>query len=182
MKRILRFPLVLMATWGAYYVFESVAELIGVRAIFDDTAIGFLIVNSAILFAAAVFFIYTYVLWYVATSEYKRAFLNRTLDGYDMKTEFVLHMKTMGKFDIIVYMLYSVPMLLVAIFWKVRSPVQFLYFQQVFFYTIVSVPVISYILNILLFVGGYTIGVVLLHKRWHKNRERYNKPKHNPES
>jgi len=184
MKRMVRFAfivVVMLAYYIAYNIFFSpVIEQIAFEGvgIADESAMLILAVITEAL--AAVIFIFLYIRWYIAVPEHKREFLKRieTVD-YDMKTDIIYHMEeNNGNIDILIYALYSVPMPLSIWFFKGTSPVIFLYFQQLIFYTVgitnifVVNLVFSYMCSVLFFIAGYIIGIALLHKIWHKTRLR----------
>ena len=184
MKRIVRFAFIVAAMLAYYFAysifFSPVIEQIAFEGVgvVDESAM--LIMAVVVQALAAVIFIFLYIRWYIAVPEHKRKFLKRLETvGYSMKNDIIYHIEeNNGNMDILVYALYSVPMPLSIWLFKGTSPIIFLYFQQLIFYSvgITNIPVVNlifgYTLSILFFVAGYIGGVALLHKIWHKTRLR----------
>ena len=146
--------------------------------------IGIIDVSAMVIFSliiqalAAVIFIILYIRWYIAVPEHKREFLKRmeTVE-YDMKADIIYYIEeNNGNIDVLIYGLYSALLPLSIWFFGGSTPIGFLYFPQLIFYSfgITNIPIVNlvfcYMCSILFFIAGYIFGVAVLHKKWYKNR------------
>ena len=146
--------------------------------IIDESAM--IIFSLVIQASAAVIFIVLYINWYIAAPEHKREFLKRAETAeYNMKSDIIYYIEeNNGNIDVLIYGLYSLVLPLSIWFFGGSSPLTFLYFPQLIFYSfpVTNIYIVNlvfcYMCSMLFFIAGYIIGVAALHKRWHKNRLR----------
>lgn len=184
MKRILRFVFIVAAMLAYYFaytwLFSPILENIlydGVDTLNESSMLIFSLIMQAF---GAVIFIFLYIKWYIAVPEHKREFLKHIeIDGYDIKNDIVYYIEeNNGNIDFLIYVLYSVPLPLSLLFFGGESPITFLYFHQLIFYSmrITNIFIVnlafSYMCSILIFIIGYIFGIMILHKTWYKKRLR----------
>ena len=184
MKRMLRFVFIVAAMLVYYFayslLFSPILDQIAFGGLGVENESAMMVVAAITQAFAAIIFILIYIRWYIAVPENKREFLKRleTAD-YSIKSDIIYHIEeNNGNIDILIYALYSILLPVSIFFFGGGSPIIFLYFQQLIFYSVgitrifIVNLVFSYTCSILFFVIGYISGVVLVHKRWYKKRLR----------
>ena len=183
MKRILRFILIVAAMMAYYIAFSMLFSPLLQQFAFDGVIVresALFIVSIATQALAAIIFIILYIKWYIAVPENKREFLKRleTVD-YNIKTDIIYQIEeNNGNIDILIYVIYSVILPLSIWIFQGTSPIIFLYYPQLVFYTfgITEIFIVNlvfcYTCSVLFFIAGYIIGVAAVHKSWYKNRLR----------
>ncbi len=121
-----------------------------------------------VLYALA-YMIPLYFIHFRRNNTYKHYILKITETEFNIRNIFSEFTLFAGKYDILIYAVYSLVMLLPK---GPNSPVEWLAVQECVFYTIPVPSVISYILSVITFVIQYYICLLLISKHWNRNRIR----------
>jgi len=132
------------------------------------------IVNTIIgILVTILYVIPLYTVYFEKNGTYKRFVLQETKDTFDLKSLFRKFMSVHGCWDILLYALYSLPLL---IFWYISKPfvnqfLSFLYTQQCLFYEYLPVPGgAAYVLAVAGFILQYIAVFAFTAWRWDKQR------------
>lgn len=186
MNKIIKFLFIVAVMLACYFACNILLSPVLEQILYEGVGIvnefAMMIYSLIVNFIAAVAFIILYVKWYIAVPEHKRDFLKRmAVAEYSTKPDITYHMEEYnGNADVVIYMAYSALFPLSILLFGGTSPISFLYFHQLIFYTygftasLFFNVVFSYTVCIIFFIGVYILGVIWLHKRWYKNRLRKN--------
>lgn len=116
---------------------------------------------------ALAYMIPLYFVHFKRNNTYKHFVLKTTESGFNIKKLFVEFTLFAGKYDILIYAVYSLVMLLPK---GPNSPVEWLAVQENVFYMIPVPALISYVLSVIAFVIEYYICFYFISRHWNKNR------------
>ena len=127
-------------------------------------------VGMAILAVISVLYVIPlYFFYFKRDNDYKRLLLHIPEDGSDPKKVVCTFLRVAGKWDLLIYCVFSLLMLLLSLGSSSGNPAVFVCVQQAFFYDLPLPRVVSYLLAVVCVAVQYTVCLLLAARSWRKN-------------
>lgn len=173
-ERIVLFIFCGLILIGFYIVFGLIAlpMMMETLAEWSETGQNDLVNQIIFLLMALLYVIPLYTVYVSQNATYKRFVLQETKDVFDRKSLFRKFMTVHGCWDILLYILYSIPFPLCLLLGGklVNQYIGFLYIQQGFFYALPIPGIVAYLMAVIVFVLEYIAVFLLAAWRWDKQR------------